>query len=261
MEDASRAYVTGLSAGGAMTSVMLATYPDVFKAGAVIAGLPYDCTKDSGAYTCMDPGVDRTPAEWAKRVTDAYPGHTGPWPRVAIWHGDSDPTVKPKNADELRDQWTAVHGLDQSPDRTSTIGSDNTRREQYLAADGSVAVEVDRVPGIGHGTPVDPGPGAQQCGQAGAYFLDSICSSYYVTEFFGLTGSTPDPGGTPTPDPVACWTASNYAQVTAGRATTSGGYVYAKGSNEKMGLYNMAVTHTLKESPAGYYVIADGSCS
>ena len=32
--------MTGLSAGGAMTSVMLATYPEVFAAGAIIAGLP-----------------------------------------------------------------------------------------------------------------------------------------------------------------------------------------------------------------------------
>jgi len=39
--DPHRIFVTGLSAGGAMTSVMLATYPEVFAAGAVIAGLPY----------------------------------------------------------------------------------------------------------------------------------------------------------------------------------------------------------------------------
>src|SRR6185437_8548042 len=39
--DPRRIYVTGLSAGGAMTSVMLATYPEVFAGGAVIAGLPF----------------------------------------------------------------------------------------------------------------------------------------------------------------------------------------------------------------------------
>src|SRR5215472_258549 len=36
--DPRRIFVTGLSAGGAMTSAMLATYPEVFSAGAVIAG-------------------------------------------------------------------------------------------------------------------------------------------------------------------------------------------------------------------------------
>lgn len=195
--DAARTYVTGLSAGGGMTSVMLAAYPDVFEAGAVIAGLPYDCTKDTGPFVCMDPGVDRAPAVWAQRVRDAYPGYSGPWPRMAIWHGDKDSKVVPRNADELRDQWTAVHGVDQSPDRTSTIGPNQTRREQYLAADGRVVVEVDRVPAIGHGTPVDPGSGSEQCGQTGtANFIASICSSYWITGFFGLDGSATASSGT-----------------------------------------------------------------
>ncbi|MCY0951398.1 hypothetical protein [Streptomyces sp. H27-S2] len=57
-----------------------------------------------------------------------------------------------------------------------------------------------------------------------------------------------------------CWTANNYQQVQAGRATTDGSHAYAKGSKQNMGLYNTFVTHTLKESPAGYYVIADGTC-
>ena len=141
--DPSRTYVTGLSAGGAMTSALLATYPDVFRAGAVVAGVPYRCATDVlSAFTCVNPGVTRTPAAWAKSVRDAVPGHTGPWPRVAVWHGDRDTTVAPKNADALRDQWTAVHGLEQTPDRTSTIGPNGTRREQYLSADGGVAVEL-----------------------------------------------------------------------------------------------------------------------
>ena len=41
--DPTRIFITGLSAGGAMTSVMLATYPELFAGGAIIAGLPYGC--------------------------------------------------------------------------------------------------------------------------------------------------------------------------------------------------------------------------
>jgi poly(hydroxyalkanoate) depolymerase family esterase len=40
--DRRRIFITGLSAGGAMTSVMLATYPDVFAGGAIIAGCPME---------------------------------------------------------------------------------------------------------------------------------------------------------------------------------------------------------------------------
>ncbi|NEC17021.1 PHB depolymerase family esterase [Streptomyces parvus] len=261
--DTGRVQVTGLSAGGAMTSVMLAAYPDVFAAGAVVAGIPYGCGTDVvSAFGCMSPGVDRTPAAWAQAVRDAHPGFAGPWPRVAIWHGDNDATVAPRNADELRDQWTAVHGLGQTPDRTSTIGPNSTRRSEYLAADGRSVVEVDRVPGIGHGTPVDPGSGAEQCGATGTqHFIDSVCSSSWITRFFGLDGTTtPEPPVDPPTEPAACWTANNYEHVRAGRATTTGGQVYAKGSGQHLGLYNTFVTHTLKESPAGHYVVGDGSC-
>lgn len=61
--------------------------------------------------------------------------------------------------------------------------------------------------------------------------------------------------------PARCFTATNYAQVAAGRARTAGGYVYANGSDENMGLYNVFVTHTLRESPPGYFVIADTGCT
>ena len=44
--DQTRVFVTGLSAGGAMTSVMLATYPDIFAGGAIIAGVPYGAAKN-----------------------------------------------------------------------------------------------------------------------------------------------------------------------------------------------------------------------
>ncbi|MBQ1021982.1 PHB depolymerase family esterase [Micromonospora sp. D93] len=264
----SRVYVSGLSAGGAMSAVMLATYPDVFAAGSIIAGIPYRCaTSMVNAFSCMNPGADKTPAAWGDLVRGAYSGYSGPRPRVAIWHGTSDYTVAPLNGTESRDQWTNVRGVSQTPTSTSSLPA-NTSLEVY----GNDDVRLYRVSGMGHGTPVDPGSGTDQCGTAGAYFLDTICSTYRDALFFGLNGGgtnptptptatptpTPTPTATPTPTPTTpptCVTASNYAHVTAGRAYQSGGYAYANGSNQRMGLYNTFYTSALKQTAANYWVI------
>jgi poly(hydroxyalkanoate) depolymerase family esterase len=57
-----------------------------------------------------------------------------------------------------------------------------------------------------------------------------------------------------------CFTDNNYDQVAAGRAHQTNGTAYANGSNQNMGLWNTFVTHTLEETSAGYYVIADSGC-
>jgi feruloyl esterase len=67
---------------------------------------------------------------------------------------------------------------------------------------------------------------------------------------------TPRPTATPTAAPTKiCFTASNYAQTQAGRAYESGGYAYADGSNEQMGLDNVYYQTTLEETSPGYWVI------
>ncbi len=48
--------------------------------------------------------------------------------------------------------------------------------------------------------------------------------------------------------------------MAAGRAYQSGGYAYADGSAQNMGLWNLFTTHTLKETGPDYYVIADSGC-
>ena len=183
--DPARVFVTGLSAGGAFTSVMLATYPDVFAGGAIVAGVPYNCgTGVSAAFSCMNPGSDQTPASWGSKVRAAS-GHSGPWPKVSIWHGDADTTVRPANANESMEQWTNVHGIDQTPDVQDTIGG--FPHKIYRNAAGQDLVESWSITGMGHGTPVDPGTGDRQCGTAGAYILDvNLCSSWYIGKFFGL---------------------------------------------------------------------------
>ncbi|WP_020658806.1 extracellular catalytic domain type 1 short-chain-length polyhydroxyalkanoate depolymerase [Amycolatopsis benzoatilytica] len=259
--DRSRIYVTGLSAGGGMTADLLAAYPDVFAGGGINAGLPAQCaTSVTQATSCQQNDQHLTPAQWASRVTAQNPGYTGPWPRVAIWQGTGDYTVYPVNGTELRDQWTAVHGISQTPTSTQSLPGGTT-----LTSYGD-QVQWYSVAGMGHGTAVDPGTGATQCGSTAAYFLAGICSSYYTAVFWGLdkdsggTTTSAPPTTSATSVPGACVTASNYAHTQEGRAHQTSGEVYANGSGQDMGLWNVFVTHTLRETSPAYWVIADGQC-
>ena len=119
--DRRRVFITGLSAGGAMTSVMLACYPEVFAAGAIIAGLPYGAaTNVQQAFESMFQSPARSAQEWGDLVRGAAP-HDGPWPRVSVWHGNADQTVIPANAREILKQWTDVHGLPTMPSAQAMV--------------------------------------------------------------------------------------------------------------------------------------------
>jgi poly(hydroxyalkanoate) depolymerase family esterase len=257
--DTHRVYVTGLSAGGAMTAALLAAYPDRFAGGAIMSGIPAGCaTTLTEAYACMSGSRNRTPAQWGDLVRQADPGWSGPWPRVAVWHGTADYTVATVNATESGDQWTDVWGLSQTPTSTTTIGG-NTTESVYATAGGTAAVATFLVQGMGHGTAVRPGTGTDQCGATGAYFLDYVCSSYHTAVFWGLISGSGGGGGG-RGGGSACFTATNYAHVTAGRAHDVLGYAYADGSDQAMGLDNLFVTHTLERTGTGYYVLADSGC-
>nr|WP_100208803.1 PHB depolymerase family esterase [Saccharomonospora azurea] len=183
--DASRVYATGLSAGGGMTSALLATYPDRFAGGGVVAGLPYRCASAMyEAFTCMYVGKDLSPSAWGDLVRGAG-SHEGPWPTMSIWHGDADSTVKIANQRELVEQWTDVHGTDATPDREDTVAG--YPRAVYEDAEGRAVVETVTIPGMNHGQPVDPGTGEGQCGSAAQYLLDvDVCAAWHLGQTWNL---------------------------------------------------------------------------
>jgi poly(hydroxyalkanoate) depolymerase family esterase len=184
--DPQRVFVSGLSAGGAMSAALLAAYPDVFAAGSVLAGVPAGCADDLlTALACMTAALPRNPEQWAAEVRAAAPAGTTDWPEVSIWHGTRDTTVNPANARNSRDQWTAVHGLGQVPTRTTALPA-GTTREQYADRSGTVRVTTYTVEGMGHAAPNDPGTGTRQCGQPAPYFADTLCSSWYDGVSWGL---------------------------------------------------------------------------
>ncbi len=205
--DAARVFVTGLSAGGGMVSVMLAVWPDVFAAGAIMAGVPYGCAmvkkttaEASGCLGDYSTGqnayLTRTPQAWADLVHNASPTFTGARPRVSIWHGTSDGTVNFHSEGEIVKQWTQVLGASQTPAVTEQV--DGFPHKVWKDPSGKAVVEAYEITGQGHGTmvapskPVDPAtPGGEKCGAAGSYILSAgICSTYYAGKFFGLDGAT-----------------------------------------------------------------------
>jgi poly(hydroxyalkanoate) depolymerase family esterase len=112
--DPGRVFILGLSAGGAMAAAMLAAYPDLFAAGATVAGLPVGAARSPlQALTRMAAaGPQRNADEWAAQVHAAAPASfAGPWPRLSIWQGQADRTVAPGNALLLARQWCALHGI------------------------------------------------------------------------------------------------------------------------------------------------------
>lgn len=181
--DRSRVFVTGLSAGGAMTSSLLACYPELFAGGSVVAGLPHGAAEGfAQALGAMLQGRRRTPVQWGEKVRAASP-HRGPWPRVAVWHGETDRTVSPANAISVAAQWAEVHGASEAPTAQETLGR---RTRATWVSDGEVVVELNLLSGVGHGAMVrTQGEGA--CGAVGPYLLECEVSAAAATaEFWGL---------------------------------------------------------------------------
>jgi poly(hydroxyalkanoate) depolymerase family esterase len=196
--DRRRVFVTGLSAGGAMTSVMLATYPEIFAAGAMIAGLPYrTATNLHEAFESMFKARARPAREWGDFVRAASP-HRGPWPRISVWHGGADPLVKRENADQIVKQWIDVHGLDDQPRLIETV--DGYPRQVWRNRSGVDLVESYTIPNMAHGTPLAAGDSHDQCGVPGAFLLEvGISSSYHIAKFWGLTGHPRHVAARPSP--------------------------------------------------------------
>ena len=179
--DRRRVFVTGLSAGGAMTLAMLATYPDVFAAGAVIAGLPYGAaTNAHEALRGMFQAPPKSSRELGDLVREASP-NTTVWPRLSVWHGSADRTVKPSNADEIIKQWLDVHELPLIPMTEQIV--DGHSRQGWWNADGKTVIESYTIADLAHGTPLS----SLGSGIAGPYMIEAgISSSDHIATFFGL---------------------------------------------------------------------------
>ena len=182
--DQGRIFVTGLSAGGAMASVMLAAYPETFAGGGVVAGLPYGAAETMpAAFGAMFQCIPKDGGALGDKVRAAS-GHRGPWPRVSVWHGGADHTVVPANGDEVAKQWADVHGA--SPEGDVHMAG---RVRSSWAVDGETMVELHRLGGLAHGTPLSS-RGEDGCGAPGPFLIEAgVSSSLEMLKFWGLAES------------------------------------------------------------------------
>jgi len=214
--DLNRVYATGSSSGGMMTQHMLAVYPDLFKAGASFMGVPFGCFANAADFPpstsqCTTGQKNLTPQQWGDLVRNAFPGYSGPRPRMQLWHGTNDTLVPFSRLNESIEQWTNVFGLSQTPTSTDTPQA-NWNRRRYANGSGTVQVEAYSISGAGHSLPMS--------GMA-----------LVAIQFFGLTSTPPTTTSRPaTTSPPS--TTSRPPATTSGPPTGSGGCsaTYTKGN-------------------------------
>ena len=125
--DEDRVYVAGLSAGGAMTSILASCYGKLFAACAVHSGLMYRAADSVAEATkAMKHGSGTAPAEAARQGMQQEDFDFVP---AVVIHGNKDETVDIANADQVVEQFLfmARHGDDaqlaeSSNSRTSSGG-------------------------------------------------------------------------------------------------------------------------------------------
>lgn len=155
-------FVAGLSAGGAMATILAATYPDVFAALGVVAGLPYGCaTTEADALAAMARGGP-DPERLGELAHRAAGEAARPVPAI-IFHGSADQRVASINARQLVTQWARTYdlaaggrGLDTRPAETrpgQVPGGRTFVRQTYRDAVGRTAIELYMIDGMGHAWP------------------------------------------------------------------------------------------------------------
>jgi poly(hydroxyalkanoate) depolymerase family esterase len=188
--DSTKIFITGLSAGAAMSVVMLATHPEIFKAGAIFAGCAYKlATNPLEAFSAMAGNKKPSTEQLLKNITAQNPTYHKKYPTLIVYQGLNDNIVNPKNAYTLITQWTALHNCDSIPDKI--IGSyqsisDITRME-YVNKEKDTVVLFYEIKKLGHQLLIKPGDAFNEGGKKGTYGVDkNFHSTYQTAKDFGI---------------------------------------------------------------------------
>ena len=183
-------YITGLSAGAAMSVNMMADYPDMFNSGAIFEGGAY---KMGNGYVSALMGMFgwrvKSAEKWGSIVRKQNPDYRGNYPRMIIYHGNSDWVVNRRNGTELMKQWTNLHHLSLTPTETISnfVNTADIERNAYKDANNNELVLFYRINKLSHALLVDPGKCPAQGGKHGFFTKDiNYFSTLWTAYDFGL---------------------------------------------------------------------------
>jgi poly(hydroxyalkanoate) depolymerase family esterase len=136
--DASQVYVAGLSAGGAMATIMGTLYPDLYAAVGVHSGLPFASAHDLPSALAAMKGKFGRPAPAGRAIP------------IIVFHGDKDTTVHPVNADELIKQGARHIAIDVASEPGRVPDGHAYTRTMHHREDGTLHAEHWLIHGAGH---------------------------------------------------------------------------------------------------------------
>ena len=188
--DSSKVFITGLSAGAAMSVIMMADYPQTFNTGAIFAGGAYKSGNGmiTGMMALMGWRI-KSSEKWGDIVRKQNPDYTGEYPRMIIYQGNRDCIVNKRNGIELMKQWTNLHHIGTQPAETidSYLNINDIQRNAYSTTNKKEVIVFYKVNKLGHALLVDPGNCKFQGGSRGFFSKDkNYFSTLWTAYDFGL---------------------------------------------------------------------------
>ena len=149
--DPARVYIAGLSAGGAMATIVAESYPEIFAAVCVHSGLPRGAANSvMEAFTVMRTGDVAAPLSGI-RMQMSVP--------TIVFHGDNDKTVHPRHGERViaavlsgddAAHWQGAGGGSPRIEKGTSAKGRRYTRSTYHDNNGNAMLEHWLVHGAGH---------------------------------------------------------------------------------------------------------------
>ncbi len=188
--DSSKIFITGFSAGAAMSLVMVAVHPETFNTAALFAGGAYkSATNPIEAISVMLGKKQINSKDLAYLVKKQNVSYTQNYPKLIIYHAVNDPIVNYKNSNLIIKQWTELYKSDTIPESIETDYKNikTLTKETFNNQSGEIFLTRYSIDNIGHRLLVSPGESNNKGGKTGLFGIDlGYHSTYETAQQFGI---------------------------------------------------------------------------